>query len=466
MNSIKLFAAMGVMAFPMSLMAQKGVDLNDPKQPYGHGQDSVVCIENLVKYGDMVKIKNYKEAYEPWKIVFEQCPLAKGTTLYLDGVKIAKDLIVKDKANQESYYTLLMSIYDQRAKYYGNNKNYPTSYLMGQKAVDMLSYKKGDKAVRDEAVTLLDQALKGDPSTIQTIFVQKYMQQVVEQYKDGKASGEDVVNAYLRCSDILPKVEAAFTEKAKNPKTQKTAQQVLDGIPEAKEYVEGIFAASGAADCETISKIFSPMLAEHTTDADWLKKINKLLGDCTDSELYYAISESLHKIDPQASSARGLAKMYLKQKNVEQAIAYYNEAINLETDDKLKSKYYYELGLVNFADGNLSAAKSAAKSAAGLRDDWGDPYILLAKIYAQGAGKIGEKAWEKQAPYWAAYDKALKAKNIDQSESVQKEASSLMSTFAQHFPSKDDLFFDGIKDGTSYTVGGFIGEATTVRARK
>lgn len=454
MNTSKIALAAALLAAPLLCQAQKGVD---DGSKYGHGEDSVTCIMNLVQYGDQVKMKNFKDAYEPWKIVFDQCPLAKGTTLYTDGVKIMKGLIQSDPSQKETYFGYLMRIYDQRIKYFGKNAKYPTSYLKGSKANDILSIR-GDKdaAARAEALPLLEEALAGKPATILNSFVQNYIACKVADFKDSKCPADDVVNAYLKCTDILGKLDAVATEKTKA------------AVADTKNNVEQYFAHSGAADCAVLVKIFQPQFADRKADEAWLKRVNKLLGnaDCTDSDLFYGTSECLHKISPEASSARGLAKMYLKQNDIPHAIAYYEEAIKLEEDQQLKAKYYYEMGLVSYANNDLSGAKKCCYSAAQLRGEWGDPYILLAKVYAQGAKNIGEKDYEKKAGFWVAVDKLQRAKSVDASEGVQKEANDLIRQYSQYFPSKEDLFFEGLKDGSEHFVGGFIGEKTTVRAKK
>lgn len=453
MNILKIMAAASLMAMPVASFAQKGVE---DGSKYGHGEDSTRCITNLVQYGDAVKQKSYKEAYEPWKIVFAECPTAKGTGLYTDGLKIMKDLIKKDKDNKDTYYNFILNIYDQRAKYYGNNKKYPASYLMGMKALDIVTYGTDSKEQRATTISLLENALSGDPSTIQPAFLQTYMSEIVAQYSNDETTAETVVNAYVKCCDLMPKVEAAGGEKLK------------ESVTTSKDNIEQIFAHSGAADCTTLEKIFTPQLAENKTNQPWLKRINKLLGngDCTDSDLFYATSEELHKISPEASSARGLAKMYLKQNDIEKCLSYYEEAIKLEENNNDKGKYYYEMAFVLFSNNNLAGAKNAAINAAQLRPNWGAPYILIAKLYATGARNIGDKDYEKKAGYWAAVDKLQKAKSVDESEAIQKEATDLIRQYSQYFPSKEDLFFEGIKDGSSYRVGGFINESTTVRAKK
>jgi len=452
----KLVLVASMLMGTVATFAQKGVD---DGSKYGHGADSVRCIMNLVQYSDAVKIKDFKGAYEPWLVVFNECPLAKKTTLYIDGVKIAKALYKSTK--DEQYYDLLLKVYDQRMKYYGNDKNYPTSYLKGMKALDILSYKEDD-AANKTSIELFEDAFKGDAKTIQPAFVQKYILSTVNLYKSGVYTAENVVNNYITAGDVI----ASIQNSGKKFKTDKDKAEFDELVLTTKDQVDQIFAQSGAADVETLNNVFGPQLEANKTNVEWLKKVNKFLskskgGD--ESELFFATSENLHKIEPTASSARGLARMSMKKNNMEDAVSYYKQAIELEEDNADKAKYYYELAAVQFSQHSFAAAKSAALSAAGLREGWGDPYILLGKIYAAGAPTIGSEEWEKKAGYWAAVDKFAKAKAID--ETVAAEATQLIGQYSQYFPNKEDLFMHGVNVGESYTVGGFIGETTRVRAK-
>lgn len=434
--------------------SQKGVD---DGSKYGHGEDSVRCIQNLVMYGDAVKVKNYADAYQPWFVVFNECPLAKKTTLYTDGVKIVKNIYAseKDEVKKEEYYNLLLNIYDKRIKYFGAHKNYPESYLQGMKACDMLAFKQ-DIASKKRAVEFFRMSFKGDPATIQAAFVGQFIVAQSDLFKAGEIPAEKMVDSYVHATNIISKLQSIATDKNRQ------------AIEDTKVQVEQVFAASGAADCEILAKIFGPQLEENKDNKDWLIRVNKLLSksDCTESEFFYSTSECLYNIEPDASSARGLAKMYVKKGDVKQALEFYDQAVNLETEDDLKAKYYYEIGVLNFSNNNFSAAKAALLQASKLREGWGEPYLLLGRVYAAGASHIGEKPFEKQAGYWAAVDKFIKAKSVDSSESVQTQANDFIRQYSQYFPKKEDLFFEGIQDGSSYTVGGFINERTTVRSKK
>ena len=63
--------------------------------------------------------------------------------------------------------------------------------------------------------------------------------------------------------------------------------------------------------------------------------------------------------------------------------------------------------------------------------------------------------------YFAVIDKLQKAKSVD--PSVAEEANKLISTYAAHTPKDADLFFLSLKKGDSVTIGGWIGETTTIR---
>ena len=50
-----------------AVFAQKGVE--DDSQ-FGHGQDSINCLQNISIYTEYVKTNNFKDAFRAWKTVF------------------------------------------------------------------------------------------------------------------------------------------------------------------------------------------------------------------------------------------------------------------------------------------------------------------------------------------------------------------------------------------------------------
>lgn len=62
---------------------------------------------------------------------------------------------------------------------------------------------------------------------------------------------------------------------------------------------------------------------------------------------------------------------------------------------------------------------------------------------------------------FCCYRQITESKSVD--PSVAEEANKLIGTYAAHTPKDADLFFLSLKKGDSVTIGGWIGETTTIR---
>ena len=81
-------------------------------------------------------------------------------------------------------------------------------------------------------------------------------------------------------------------------------------------------------------------------------------------------------------------------------------------------------------------------------------------MYAASPNWSDEGALNK-CTYFAVIDKLQRAKSVD--PSVAEEANKLISTYSRHTPKDEDLFFLGLKKGSTVQIGGWIGETTTIR---
>lgn len=437
--------------FTGSVFAQKGVE--DGSQ-YGHGEDSLRCLENLSLYYEYYKQKNFAEAFPKWEIAFNECPVSN-KNIYSHGENIVEALYMKEKdaAKKAEYYDLLMKVYDQRAKYFGNDKKYPTAYIMGKKAITMLRHNRDNTEVIKEAQPLLANAYEELGVKTQYPALLTYMINSAAMYKLNELSGEKLVEIYTDVTETLN------TQKTAIPKQAVQIQETIVNV-------EKIFAQSGAANCETLAEIFGPQLANHTEDLAWLKRVNRLLAksDCGESELFYHSSEYLHKIEPSSSSAFGLSRMYMKTGDLDKAISYLEEAIALEEDTDSKAKYHHTLGLVYMSQKKYSQTRGEANKAIALRGSWGAPYILIGKAYAASAASYGATEFEHKTVYWAAVDQFAKAKSVDSETAA--EANEQIALYSQYFPNTEEVFFQGLKEGDSYKIEGWIGTTTTVRVKK
>jgi len=451
MKSIILtFAA--VLLFFMGASAQKGVDTNTR---YGQGEDSIRCLTNLSLYAEYYKQKNYKDAFPYWEIAFNECPLST-MNIYSNGAVIMKNFIGKetDAAKKEMWFQYLMKVYDQRIKYFGSHSKYPTDYINGIKAIYMLTYKANDQATMKAAQELMKSTIASRGNKTQPAVLTTYMTNTVNLFKAVQIKPEEVVEAFTTVSEILDYQSTNTTDD----------ETSSSNLGEIKAGVEKLFASSGAASCDVIAEIFTPQYEANKENLAWLKRVSTLLSrqEC-ENDLVYNVSNSLHKLEPSSSSARGLAVMCLKNKETDKAIQFYKEAIELEQNQESKGTLNYQLGMVYMSNDNYGAARTQFQRAAELRPGWGNPHLQIGVLYALSANRCGANEFEHKTVYWAAVDKFIRAKTVD--PSIADEANKMINTYAAHFPGKEELFFQGIAAGASYTVGCWIGETTTVRSR-
>ncbi len=443
--SLSLFIIPGLM------MGQKGVD-NGSK--YGKGEDSIRCLTNLSLYSEYYRQKNYNDAFPYWEIVFNECPLAS-SNIYSHGANIIKNFLdtETDIVKKEAFYVYLMKVYDNRIKYFGNSNKYPTAYIYGIKAVDILRYKK-DLTNLKLANDLLSKAVEGRGNKTQAAVINLYMSSTVALFKANEISDEKVVGVYTKATDILD-----------YQLTSKSDEDDESTITEVKADVEKMFAASGAANCEVIQKIFSSQFAANKTNTEWLKRVSSLLdkGNC-ENDLVYSVSVSLFELEPSATAAKQIAIMCLKNKETDKAMDYYKKAIELETSAENKGTLYYQLGLIYMSQDSYGPARSQFQKAIELRPGFGLPYLQIGRVYAASANRCGSNAFEQKVAFWAAIDKFVKAKTVD--PTIADGANEQINIYSVYYPNKEEIFFQGLKEGDSYTIGCWMNETTTVRAKR
>ena len=119
------------------------------------GSDSIQCIRNINLLSDYVKQKNYDDALTHWRKAYILCP--KSTkNIYIDGAKIYKYLIKKNKGNlelQKAYLDSLETLYDNRIVNFGQE-----NYVLGLKGSDMIKHSFSDL---DRAFIYLRQSVEG-----------------------------------------------------------------------------------------------------------------------------------------------------------------------------------------------------------------------------------------------------------------------------------------------------------------
>ncbi len=432
-----------ILSMQLSLAASAQSYLQNPK--YGDDEDERrECASNLSTMAEFVKINMYDYAYDAWKNCYMLCPGAS-KNIFIYGARILKHKIEKAENQDEAdrWLDTLMQMYDKRIEFFRQE-----SYVLGIKGIDLLKYKPDSIA---RGYEYLRKSIEiGKAKTEEAVCV-TFVQASNIMYKNNLKPANEFIDDYVLVTDIL------------NSKFNAT------NAPECKsalDNVETIFAESGAADCEALINIFTPKYKESPDDIDLLKSITSLLDrtGCNESELFAQASESLYKLEPSAKAAYLVGVIFEKKGEYSKSKEYYSMAVKQENNPEDKANYLFKLGYINFRMENYAETRSNALEALNYRPAFGEAYILIGSAYAASSSSCGADEFEKDAVYWAAVDKFIKAKTID--PSVTDKANEQINRYSSAFPNNEEAFFRGYTDGQEYTVGCWINEKTTVRCRK
>ncbi|MBP8782759.1 MAG: hypothetical protein KBG96_00870 [Paludibacter sp.] len=264
------------------------------------------------------------------------------------------------------------------------------------------------------------------------------------------------------CSNIEcieKKAQELINQLLRNPQIAK-----VDAVYSLKQGVDALFVQSGAANCETLDGIYKDKIAQNTTNEAYLNNIISFYKRirCTSSEVYFQAAVAAHKIKPTAESANALAEMSYKAGEHSKAITYYDEATKLATEKMDKADYQYKIAQIYYTEmNNYPRSREYARNSLEFNPNNGSAYLLIGIMYAKSRSIYDDPVLSKTV-YWVAVDKFVRAKQVD--PSIADEANKLINTYSGHFPTKDDMFFQPqLKAGSSFFVGGWIGESTTCR---
>ena len=449
-----LLLALGCTMGTFGAYAQKGVD-NGTK--FGSGEDSVRCITNISLFVPYAKAGNFKDAYEFWKIVYDECP-ASTKDVYQYGVRIMGWKIAqeKDAAKKKALIDDLMAVYDKRVKYFGNDKRYGKDWIVSRKVQDYFA-QTGENADYNLAYGWLKEIVNEKGENCEALGLSLFAFSSMKKMVADPNFKEQYIQDYLVASNGLDaQIKAA--QAANNKKEE-------DNLTAYKSGVDGQFANSGAADCETLQNLYAAKIEENKDNLDYLKETVSLLRRmrCQEIDAYFAASSYAYKLEPSAEAAVGMAKQAVKQKDFETALKYFEEAANLETDAATKADDYYSMALLSFEQNGYSKARQYCQKAIEINPNYGAAYLLIGKMYASTAKSVypGDGVLAR-AVYYAALDKFEKGKQVD--PNVAEEANSLISSYRAHLPSTEEIFMHPDSEkGKAFTIGGWIGERTTVR---
>ena len=442
-------------------------------------KDSLDCFVNFNDFGVLYNGKSYADAYEPWKVVYNTCPQVN-EVIYKYAPKIFKYKIkaTEDSATQHALATELMGVYDQRMALYPGNE----AKTLGAKASDHYKYFKDAWT----AYHIFQEAFEIDAAAIQPSYLNAYFNTVIKLYKMDSLDNGELLNAYAAVSEAIQLQSIQLNQDIRMLTEKDTLGTISAREKRALSIKLKIQGQSGTLikniekgigkllTCDGLAKIYTEETFDaNKDDAVWLRRTLKMLAkekrdtasatgwsDCTDNPVYYLAAQALYDMDPSAPAARSMGRLSVKNEKWDEAVTYFQSAVDQELDPVLQAQDYLRMATCYMQLDKLSSAKSAALNSAKADPSIGEPYLIIAQAYGKAAGTCGANAFEKNAVYWAAMNKAARAKSID--PELTRMADALINAYRGAVPDKTIAFQFGWKEGDSYTIGCWINERVVV----
>lgn len=445
MKSIKLVLTVALATLTLSAMAQ---DFSDPA--YAKWGDTPEVRKSNILASQYLKEEignhHFDEASKLLHQLISSCPkateniYANGASLYKNKINRAQSVADK-KANVDS----LMWVYEERLKYYGDHPKRGTTYILERMAMEYQTYCPEDYEGGIIKFQRAIDAYKAAGSMNYDLPLYLF-NDVCEAYKVDLLSAMDVVKSYDECAKIYEGKDV-----------------------EQKKVLDGYFARSGAVNCDNIEKIFSEKLAKEPENLDVLAQGFDLIQKAKcETDFALKLSEKFYALQPSSKVALYLAQTYQNAKNIDKANKYLYEALSKETDNEERAKLLLRIGIISMSDKKLSAAVDAFRQVKQINPENGMATYFLAQCYVMGAAGEGV---EKSSVFWLAYDMVQKSipflEADDTTTADEEDARKLVQIYRASFPSKEECFFNELREGSPYTIrtGLAAGERTVVRYR-
>jgi tetratricopeptide (TPR) repeat protein len=431
---------------------------NDPCATFEDSRMGQGALDAHVIYRDLIRFKKYDEALPYWREAYEYAPAADGKrqTHYEDGIDIYEYLIstIDSITAKRVYLDSIFDLYDKMGDCYHPDDD---GYIAGRKGFD-LYYKHRDFINNDEIFSYFKKALDIDRLETQAFVINPFTALLVEMFRTKQIS-QDVAVEYARlvldiCENRVDDEEEGWPIVVGYAPVQLEALETVRGFYGCDYYKEKYYepADLSAVDCEELFLI-----------ATRLK-----YGGCeVDSAELLALGVEYKKrcrVGPGPELAE--ARKALEEDRFRDAIELYLKYLEGVDDTERLAKFNLRISKIYYGHvRDFRKAREYAYKALEYRPDWGEPYLVIGKLYASSGPLCGPgRGWDSQIVTWPAIDKFKKARSVD--PSVAAEANKWIKYYQKYMPSVEDIFQRQLNAGDAFYVGCWIQENTTIRPAK
>lgn len=430
-------------------------------------------LATLSIFDQYAKAKNYEAAYSPWMELRQRNPKFS-RAIYTHGEKILDYKIEKSTGSEKvAFINDLVKLWEERGKYFASKT--PKGQYMAKACQLQYDYRKELSMTEEELYSCFDTAYKTDIKTFtnpKSLYT--YFSLMVDLYDTKKKSAQDLFNKY---DDISEKIELEiknYTQLLNKfvPKGDEEVQLSAKDKRRVKSYTSYVVAynkIAGSVDsklgeranCENLIPLYTRDFEEFKNDGVWLQRtMNRMFTkECTDDPLFVKIVEQKNAIEPNASTAYYLGILKDKEGKSNEALNYYNQAVDLETESYERAKILNRIASKFRKKGSYGKARSYYKKALGQNPSLGSAYIAIAQMYAKSAKNCGTDNFSKRAVYWLAAQEARKAARVD--ASLKSASARTVANYMAKAPTKSEIF-SAARDGETIKIGCWIGRSVKV----
>lgn len=398
------------------------------------------CSSKIYEYQALFKEKKITESFDVWSEVRKNCP-KENESVYTDGVKILQYKIDNAKSAEEKEKLVrdVLKVYDQY------NKNFPltTPDFEVNKAMALFNNKIDTK---EEIFNLLDSGFsKASKNVTDATILYTYFSMYCERFTAGdkRMTSNSVLEKFTMVSTMLNELEVSNPAKAN----------------EYKSALRGVNAlVKDLATCENLADFYTKNFDANKDNSDWLASaLISLAEKCSTKPIFNTLAERLYSIKVTAQSANFMALSCLKQRKFTDAIKFYSESAELQTNPTEKAKIYYTLASGLLA-GDLPKSKEYLNKAATLDSKTGKPYLFLAQLYVNSVETCGKTDFEKKAVYYLAIETVKKAGIAE--PRLKPTSDQMAAEYAKKSLTTDEIA-KAKMTGKSITIGCWINETVT-----
>jgi hypothetical protein len=410
------------------------------------------CPTKMTEYQELFKAKKIAESYDTWTTVSKNCP-KENEAVYTDGIEIIQYKIdnAASAEEKEKLVREVLKLYDQYNKYFPLT----TQDFEVNKAMTLVNNKIDAK---EEIFNLLDRGFtKASNKVTDANAIFTYFSMYCEKFNniDKSITSNSVLEKYTLVNSLLNQLLAAKpdsnnSEQAKQNRDYKSAQTAINKL------------IKDLATCENLDAFYTKNYTENQENGDWITSaLLSLSSKCSAKPIFNTLAEKLYAMKVTSQSSNFMALANLQQRKFPEAIKFYNESAELQTNPIEKAKIYYTLATGLLAN-DLPNSKEYLKKALSSDPKMGKAYLFLAQLYSNSANDCGKTDFEKKAVYYLAIQTAQKAGVAE--PRLKPTADKVVKDYEAKSLTSDEIS-KAKMNGKFVTIGCWINETITFPAK-